>query len=202
MQCLIFIECVEFSRDDNYVLLITVTAQWAWWRLKSPASRLFTQPFVQVQTKENIKAPCHWPLWGEFPGQRASNTENVPIWWRPLSSSKYKRSTALLLIRNNIISYAIKSGTAQVTLYRSVLPMFTMFPIFHDHDRTIRSWSFAPDLWHHTLPTTTNTTEVRLLHEWITTLDMISASINDLNKSSIILQIGSPHDPLIIFSDN
>ena len=152
MQCLIFIECVEFSRDDKYVLLITVTAQWAWWRLKSPASRLFTQPFVQVQTKENIKVPCHWPLWGEFPGQRASNTENVPIWWRPLSSSKYKRSTALLLIRNNIISYAIKSGTAQVTLYRSVLPMFTMFPIFHDHDRTIIvvfcSRSLAPHAAH------------------------------------------------------
>ena len=26
------------------------------WRLKSPASRLFTQPFVQAQIKENIKA--------------------------------------------------------------------------------------------------------------------------------------------------
>ena len=42
-------------------------------------------PFVQSQIKENIKAPCHWPLWGEFtgdsefPAQRASNAENVPI---------------------------------------------------------------------------------------------------------------------------
>ena len=35
------------------------------WRLKSPASRLFTQPFIQAQIKENIKAPRHWPLWGE-----------------------------------------------------------------------------------------------------------------------------------------
>ena len=40
------------------------------WRLKSPASRLFTQPFIQVQIKENIKAPLHWPLWGEFTGDR------------------------------------------------------------------------------------------------------------------------------------
>ena len=38
--------------------------------------------------KENIKAPRHWPLWGEFtgtgefPAQRASNAENVSIWWR------------------------------------------------------------------------------------------------------------------------
>ena len=25
------------------------------------------EPFVQTQIKENIKAPRHWPLWGEFP---------------------------------------------------------------------------------------------------------------------------------------
>ena len=55
-------------------------------RLKSPASRLFAQPFIQVQIKENIKASRHWPLWGEltgeFPAQRTSNAENVSIWWR------------------------------------------------------------------------------------------------------------------------
>ena len=61
---------------------------WAPWRLKSPASRLFAQPFVQAQINENIKAPCHWPLWGnspvtcEFHAQMASNAENVSIWWR------------------------------------------------------------------------------------------------------------------------
>ena len=49
---------------------------------------LFTQPFIRVQIKENIKAPRHWPLcWeftgsGEFPAQMASNAENVSIWWR------------------------------------------------------------------------------------------------------------------------
>ena len=43
------------------------------------------QLFVQAQIKENIKAPCHWPLWGEstgdhgFPSQKASNMENVSI---------------------------------------------------------------------------------------------------------------------------
>ena len=30
--------------------------------LKSLASRLFTQPFIQAQIKENIKAPRHWPV--------------------------------------------------------------------------------------------------------------------------------------------
>ena len=52
---------------------------------KSPASRLFTQPFIRAQIKENIKAPRHWPPGtGEFPAQIASNAENVSIWWRHL----------------------------------------------------------------------------------------------------------------------
>ena len=53
---------------------ITLTSWLAWWRLKSPASRLF----VQAQIKENIKALCHWPLWGEFTGDR----------WIPLTMGK------------------------------------------------------------------------------------------------------------------
>ena len=68
---------------------ITVTPWWARWRLKSPASRLFIiQLLVQAQIKVNIKAPRHWPLWGEFTGDRwiprrkASNAEHVSIWWR------------------------------------------------------------------------------------------------------------------------
>ena len=52
---------------------ITVTSWWAWWRLKSPASRLFTQPFIQAQIKENIKAQWHWSLWWKFTGD----------WWIP-----------------------------------------------------------------------------------------------------------------------
>ena len=52
-----------------------------WWHLTSPASRLLAQPFVQVQIKENIKAPRHWPLWveftGDFPAQRASNAQQM-----------------------------------------------------------------------------------------------------------------------------
>ena len=39
-------------------------------QLKSPASPLFTQPFIQTQVKRNIKAPRHWPLCGEFTGNR------------------------------------------------------------------------------------------------------------------------------------
>ena len=57
---------------------ITMTSSWARCRLKSPSLRLFTQPFIRVQSKENIKAPGT----GEFPAQMASNAENVSIWWR------------------------------------------------------------------------------------------------------------------------
>ena len=49
---------------------ITMTSWWARWRFKSPVSRLFTQPFIQTQVKENIKALRHWPLWVEFTGDQ------------------------------------------------------------------------------------------------------------------------------------
>ena len=43
--------------------------------------------------KKNIKAPRHWPLWGdstgEFPAQRASNAKNVSIWWRHHGNPKF-----------------------------------------------------------------------------------------------------------------
>ena len=50
--------------------IITMTSEWPRWRLKSPASPLFTQPCIQAQINENIKAPRHWPLCGEFTGDR------------------------------------------------------------------------------------------------------------------------------------
>ena len=65
---------------------------WPRWRLKLPASWLFTQSFIQPQIKENIKAPRHWPLCGEFtgtgefPAQMASNAENDSIWWTIIGS--------------------------------------------------------------------------------------------------------------------
>ena len=51
---------------------------------QQPHDCLFNRLF-KAQIKENIKARRHWPLWGEFTGdfpvQRASNAENVSIWW-------------------------------------------------------------------------------------------------------------------------
>ena len=40
------------------------------------------------RSRKKIKAQRHWPLWGEFTGdrwihtQRASNVEHISIWWR------------------------------------------------------------------------------------------------------------------------
>ena len=60
------------------LLIITETSCWAPWRLKSPASGLFTQSFVQSHIKGNIKAPRHWPLLGESTGDR----------WNPLTKGQ------------------------------------------------------------------------------------------------------------------
>ena len=72
--------------------------------------RLFTQSFIQTQIKENIKAPRHWPLCGEFsrtgefPAQRASYAENVSTWWRHVlifKKAKYvwsKKPTPMFII--------------------------------------------------------------------------------------------------------
>ena len=63
-------------------------SQWAGWRLKSPASRLFTQPFRQAQVKETSKprvtGPCavNSPGTVKFPAHMVSNAETASIWWR------------------------------------------------------------------------------------------------------------------------
>ena len=61
--------------------VITVTSECVRWRLKPPASRLFAQPFVQAQIKENIKTPRHWPLLVESTGDTGPVTRKC-IWWR------------------------------------------------------------------------------------------------------------------------
>ena len=66
----------------------------------------FTQPFVQAQITENIKAPRHWPLLeeftGEFPAQRASNAENVSNWWRHHDNSNSRTVLPIMMKRTNV----------------------------------------------------------------------------------------------------
>ena len=71
-------ENVTQSWSENYVARVyswripRLLRTWhqMWWCLKWPTSPLFTQVLVQAQIKENIKAPRHWPLRGEFTGDR------------------------------------------------------------------------------------------------------------------------------------
>ena len=100
-------------------MVITLTSKWARWRLKSPASQLFTQPFIRTQIKENIKAPRHWSVCGEFTGDRwiprtngqsrgkgfhlmTSSCEILPLWRDEYSQLSYlfwrlTTATAVLL---------------------------------------------------------------------------------------------------------
>ena len=79
-----------------------------------------TQPFIQAQMKENIKAPRHWPLWGESPvagefsAQRASNAENVSIWWRHHTFGRYRG-----ISRTWVISNPLSAGTILVNPYHA-----------------------------------------------------------------------------------
>ena len=61
---------------------------------QSPTSPLIALLLVQAQIKENIKAPRHWPLrvTGEFPAQKASNAENISIWWRHQDMRKFNKA--------------------------------------------------------------------------------------------------------------
>ena len=59
----------------SWVWTLRVTSYWARWRLKKPASPLFTHMLACAQIKENIKGLRHSPLWGEFTG-------DISLWWR------------------------------------------------------------------------------------------------------------------------
>ena len=97
--------------DFLMIYFITVTSYWTRWRLKSPASPLFTQPFIQAQIKESIEAPRHWPLCGELPAQMASNAENVSIEWRRHAQS-LKTPVELTSPPENTFSLSAVYGSA------------------------------------------------------------------------------------------
>ena len=61
--CGVSFECVENICHAHYndVIMSAMASQ-------VTASQLFTQPSIQAQIKENIKAQHHWPLCGEFTG--------------------------------------------------------------------------------------------------------------------------------------
>ena len=96
------LHCLSYYnvRGSGWTLCITVTSNWARWRLKSPASRLFTQPFIQAQIKENIKALRHWPLCGEIHRWQVNSPHKWPV------TRKMFPSDAVIMDRHyDVINY-------------------------------------------------------------------------------------------------
>ena len=61
---------------------ITLTSWWAWWHLKTPASPLFTQPFIQSQIKENIKSTRHWAFVRGIHRWPGNSPHKWPVMWK------------------------------------------------------------------------------------------------------------------------
>ena len=78
---------------------VTLQSQWAPLRLQSLATRVFTQPFVKAHIKENIKAPRHWPLWGESTGDR----------WIPFTKGSNPENDDVIMFKINIIGEDMSS---------------------------------------------------------------------------------------------
>ena len=94
--------------DEMDYLHITMTSHWARWRLKSPASQLFTQAFIQAQMKENSKAPRRWPLWGEFTAHRIHRSSVTSPHKGPASGKCFHLMTSswiFTIISSTIIFY-------------------------------------------------------------------------------------------------
>ena len=83
--------------------------------------------------QRNIKAPRHWPLWGEFtgtgefPAQRANNAENVSIWWRHHVMNN-KGDCAIQCIRPNRF---LNSNLVKSLLLMTSVSMSKRFEILH-----------------------------------------------------------------------
>ena len=97
-------------------------------------STSLTQLLIQAQIKENIKAPHHWPLFGEvtgtgeFPAQRDSNAEYVSIWWR---------HHVLVMILQSIAQYIMQSGNGDAKTWKVMSNWLNI--ILTDGD--IQDWS-------------------------------------------------------------
>ena len=89
---------------------------------------------------ENMKAPRHWPLCGEFigtdefPAQRASNAENVPIWWRH-HGSKWVWDGYPILQQSSGKAYIHEAGKHLTTRHHQ-----------KSHDVVIK-WKHFPRYW-------------------------------------------------------
>ena len=109
-HCILF-EISYFSRMFNWQWVVSDQRYWnnfeAYWRhysdvIMSVMASQITGISIDSSTvctsadQRKIKAPRHWPLWGEFTGnQRANYVENVSIWFhhdnRPILNHKKRK---------------------------------------------------------------------------------------------------------------
>ena len=65
-----------------WLLHITVTSQWAAWRLKLPATWLFAQSFFSGSHQRKYQSSASLAFVRGIPSQRDGDAENASIWWR------------------------------------------------------------------------------------------------------------------------
>ena len=99
---------------------------------------------IRCRSKKTSKYPRHWPLCGEFtgdrgiPAQMASNAENVSIWWRhhdyrflspSFSSAVANRDTAKLIVPAEglcLVTSNITTGELKIAISISIIIGFSL----------------------------------------------------------------------------
>ena len=88
---------------------------------------------------KNTKAPCHWPLCGEFTGDRwipctmASNAENVSISWRHHDSKTFAFMSSLHIkvahvIENDLVIFHTFSTLSSFAVPAMAITLFSYGP--------------------------------------------------------------------------
>ena len=76
---------------------------------------LLAQPFIQAQIKENFKALCHWPLWGEPTSDRWIPVGMLCWNWKMLGGNNFHPASSQFLTHWTV-TYSSTSKTV-VRLY-------------------------------------------------------------------------------------
>ena len=129
------------TEGPSTCISIKMTSLWVQWHLKSLASWLFLQLFIQAQIKENINAPRHWPFCGtpvNFPHKRPVTwkiftfddhlmSSFASIWWRHhviwLNTLKSKPLTFCYCIFLTEIFYSLSQFSFNFVVLRVQFPI-------------------------------------------------------------------------------
>ena len=102
---------------------------------------LFNQPFVKAQVKNNIKAPRHWPLWGEFTGDRW-----IPVIKGPVTGKCFH------LMTSSYASFMLQRFILHITKWHVVPATYSELPKFEVYTNEGRFQRTSPYFYHSSLP--------------------------------------------------